>query len=77
MNYFAGAGNINLPRIISIFAEAFHRDAIDPTKPEGFRMLNIVRQVQSNEIMFQSVVAALRPEQQQALHAALHAQPAS
>lgn len=68
-----GAGNINIPRIIAIVAEAFFRDVMEPTKPEGVRMLNIVRQVQSNEALFQTVVQSLAAELQQALHNALHA----
>ncbi|KAL1491195.1 hypothetical protein ABEB36_011831 [Hypothenemus hampei] len=67
-----GANNSNIPKIMHIIAEAFHREAIEPQSPEGSRMLNIVRQVQSNESFFQSVVATMSPEQQQALHLALH-----
>lgn len=69
-----GTENSNLGRIISIFAEAFYRDTIDPTKPEGFRILRIITQVQSNESIFQSIVGAMRPELQQALHTAFQAQ---
>jgi len=67
-----GSGNDNIPRIIQIFAEAFFRDVLDPAKPSGVRVLSIIRQVQSNEQLFQGVVTALRPELQQALHMALH-----
>ncbi|KAF7281384.1 karyopherin beta 3 [Rhynchophorus ferrugineus] len=67
-----GPNNSFIPRIIHIIAEAFHRDAIEAKSPEGSRMLNIVRQVQSNESFFQSVVESLAPELQQALHVALH-----
>ncbi|CAH0556676.1 unnamed protein product [Brassicogethes aeneus] len=74
--HILGANNENIPRIINIIAEAFFRDAIDASKPEGFRMLNIVRQVQSNESFFQNIVQALAPELQQALHVALHTPPA-
>jgi HEAT repeat protein len=75
--HILGAGNSNIPRIINILAEAFYREVIDPSKPEGFRMVNIVRQVQSNESFFQSVVQTLPPELQHALHVALHATPSS
>ncbi|XP_017777748.1 PREDICTED: importin-5 [Nicrophorus vespilloides] len=71
-----GAGNDNVPRIISIFAEAFYREALDASKPESVRVLNIIRQVQSNEQLFQGILSALRPELQQALHIALHTPPA-
>ncbi|KAK4879979.1 hypothetical protein RN001_008125 [Aquatica leii] len=70
-----GPGNGNIPKILNIFAEAFYRDMIDTSSPEGFRMLNIVKQVQSNESLFQNVVTGFRPELQQALHVALHAPP--
>lgn len=71
--FFAGPNNENIPKILNIFAEAFYRDVIEPSNVEGFRMLNIVRQVQSNETLFQNIVSTFRPELQQALHVALHA----
>lgn len=52
-------------------------EVIEPSSTEGARMLNIVRQVQSNESFFQTVVQTMTPEQQQALHAALHVTPVS
>ncbi|KAK9870586.1 hypothetical protein WA026_008149 [Henosepilachna vigintioctopunctata] len=70
--HILGAGNVNIPRIVYVVAEAFFRDVIEPSKPEGIRMLNIVRQVQSNEAMFQTVIQSLTPELQQTLHNALH-----
>lgn len=75
--FILGPNNSNIPRIINIIAEAFFREAIDPSKPEGYRMSNIVRQVQSNESFFQSVVQSLTPELQQALHVALHTPPST
>ncbi|EFA03140.1 importin-5 [Tribolium castaneum] len=72
-----GAGNANIPRIVTIIAEAFFREVIEPSKPEGYRMVNLVRQVQSNESYFQSIVQTLAPELQHALHVALHAPPPS
>lgn len=69
-----GPDNSNISRILNIFAEAFYRDTIDPTKPEGYRILNIVTQVRSNENIFQSIVAGMRPEHQQALQSAFQAQ---
>lgn len=74
---FLGPNNTNIPRIVSIIAEAFFREAIEPSKPEGFRMTNIIRQIQSNETFFQSVVQNLTPELQQALHTALHTPPST
>ncbi|XP_022901900.1 importin-5 [Onthophagus taurus] len=67
-----GPGNANIPRIISIFAEAFYRDALDPKSVECRRPLNIIQQVQRNGTLFQNIVSALRPELQQALHVALN-----
>lgn len=66
-----GQNNLNLPKLVGIMSEAFFREAVDPTKPVGVRMCNIVRQVQLNETMFQTCVASLSPDQQQALHNAL------
>lgn len=70
-----GPGNENIPRIILIIAEAFHNDAIEPAKPEGQRLLNIVRLVQANEQLFQGIVAALRLDLQKALNVALQTPP--
>ncbi|XP_018335482.1 importin-5 [Agrilus planipennis] len=67
-----GPGNANIPRILQIFAEAFFSEVIEPSSPQGFRMLNIIRQVQSNEVMFQNIISNFRPELQQVLHIALH-----
>ncbi|KAI4464528.1 importin beta [Holotrichia oblita] len=67
-----GPGNSNIPRIITIFAEAFFRDAMDPTSQNSQRILNIIKQVQANATLFQNVVSTLRPELQQALHIALN-----
>lgn len=74
---FPGPNNSNIPRIVSIIAEAFFREAIEPSKPEGYRMTNIIRQIQSNETFFQSVIQTLSPELQQALHNALHTAPST
>ncbi|XP_066262018.1 importin-5 [Euwallacea similis] len=72
-----GVNNANIPKIIHIIAEAFNNEVLEPSSTEGARMLNIVRQVQSNDTFFQTVVQTMTPEQQQALHAALHSSTAS
>lgn len=72
-----GAGNENVPRILRIFAHAFSKEAIDPAKPEGVRILNIIRQVQSNEQVFQNIVTNFSADLQQALHVALNTTPCS
>ena len=41
-----GPENSNLPRIVTIFAEAFSVDALPNTHEVHTRMVNIVRQVQ-------------------------------
>lgn len=45
-----GPNNNNLPKLITIIAEAFFRDAISIENDVAKRMVNIVRQVQVNEI---------------------------
>jgi len=66
-----GPNNSNLPKLIAIIAEAFHRDAIAPDHVVAQKMLNIVRQIQGNGEMFQYCVTQLSTEQQQALNQAL------
>lgn len=66
-----GVNNSNLPKLVGIMAETFSKEVIDPTAPVGIRMTNIVRQIQSNDTMFQTCIANLTPEQQQALSSAL------
>ncbi|XP_076289616.1 karyopherin beta 3 [Lasioglossum baleicum] len=70
-----GLNNANLPRLISFFAEALHRDAVPTDNPVNGRILSIVRQIQNNESMFQACISALTADQQQALYKALSAQP--
>ena len=41
-----GANNSNLPKVFSIFAEAFLCDALPPEHEVQQRMVNIVKQVQ-------------------------------
>lgn len=69
-----GINNANIPKLVGIIAEAFSKEVVEPTVPVGIRMTNIVRQIQSNETMFQTCIAALTPEQQQALSSALQTQ---
>ncbi|XP_033332142.1 karyopherin beta 3 [Megalopta genalis] len=70
-----GPNNANLPRLISFFAEALHKDAVPSDNPVMGRILSIVRQIQNNESMFQACINALTADQQQALYEALSAQP--
>lgn len=62
-----GTNNSNLPRIVTIIADAFYNDAISPTNIEGNRMLVIVKQIQSNPEIFQACINGLSVEQKQAI----------
>lgn len=70
-----GPNNENIPTLIRIFSEAFFRDAVPTDNPVTIRILNIVRQIQTNEPLFQLCIAGLSTNQQQALHEALSNQP--
>lgn len=65
-----GANNANLPRIVSIIAEAFHRDAIGPAHEVGRRLLDIVKQIEQNPDVFQACIGALNEDQKHALEEA-------
>lgn len=41
-----GINNANLPRLISFFAEALHKDVVPTTSPVMPRIISIVRQIQ-------------------------------
>jgi len=62
-----GANNCNLPRIVSIIAEAFCTKVIEAQSATGTRMLTIVKQVESNPDVMAACASTLSPEQQQAL----------
>lgn len=62
-----GANNCNLPRIVSIIAEAFCTKVLEVQSATGTRMLTIVKQVESNPEVMQACISTLSPEQQQAL----------
>lgn len=57
-----GANNSNLPRIVSIIAQAFKSGVVKPLSEEGSRMIGIVKQVESNPEVFQACVSILTPE---------------
>uniref|UniRef100_A0A0K8TSJ3 Putative karyopherin importin beta 3 n=1 Tax=Tabanus bromius TaxID=304241 RepID=A0A0K8TSJ3_TABBR len=65
-----GNNNANLPRIVSVIAQAFASDMIKPTSTEGTRMIGIVKQIESNPEVFQACVNALTPEQKHGLEEA-------
>ncbi|SPP83609.1 importin-5 [Drosophila guanche] len=62
-----GANNSNLPRIVSIIAEAYCTKVLEATSATGTRMLTIVKQVESNPDVMQACASSLSAEQQQAL----------
>ncbi|EAT37896.1 AAEL010159-PA [Aedes aegypti] len=65
-----GENNSNLPRIVSIFAEAFYREAMSVGHPESTRMLAIVKQIESSPDIFQACINQLTVEQKAALEEA-------
>lgn len=62
-----GNNNSNLPRIVSIIAQAFVTKVVSSLSDIGTRMLGIVKQVESNPEVFQACASILTPEQQYAL----------
>lgn len=65
-----GPVNSNLPRIVLIIAQAFGQKAIKPLSDVGQRMLGIVKQVETNQDVFQMCASQLSPELQLALQEA-------
>lgn len=65
-----GANNCNLPRIVAIIAEAFEMSVILATSEQGVRMVNILKQVETNKDVFHACIAALNAEQREALEIA-------
>lgn len=65
-----GNNNCNLPRIVSIIAEAFYTEVISHKNDEATRMLTIIKQIESNPEVFQQCINVLTPEQKQALELA-------
>ncbi|XP_048745456.2 importin-5-like [Ostrea edulis] len=66
-----GSNTENLPRVISIIGEALSRESISSEDDCYPRMLNIVRQVQGNQELFQACIQQLSAEQKEALSKAL------
>ncbi|KAK6963036.1 Importin-5 [Biomphalaria glabrata] len=62
-----GENASNLPQVISIVAETLHRELVQEDTPLYMRLVNIVRQVQSNPDVFQVCVSQLTEQQRQAL----------
>lgn len=65
-----GANNANLPRILQIIAEAFESCVISPKHSVGTRMLEIVKQLESNQELFKACCEVLTPDQREALKSA-------
>lgn len=68
-----GENNVNLPRIVSIIASCFYREAVTVPHPEAERMLSIVKQIESNPDLFQACINTLTAEQKAALEGAYRA----
>ncbi|XP_074657622.1 importin-5-like [Tubulanus polymorphus] len=66
-----GQENGNLPRLLSIIADAFVNEAIDKSDDTGKRLLNIVRQMGANGAVFQACMDQLNEEQQSVLQIVL------
>lgn len=65
-----GNNNCNLPRILSIIAQAFESKIIEAVSDVGQQMLAIVKQVEANSALFQVCASQLTPDQQLALQEA-------
>lgn len=65
-----GANNCNLPRIVSIIAQAYSNKVVAVLSEVGTRMLAIVKQIESNPEVFQACASQLTPEMQHALQEA-------
>ncbi|XP_030375758.1 importin-5 [Scaptodrosophila lebanonensis] len=65
-----GANHLNLPRIVSIIAEAFLKNVLEAKSEVGTRLLTIVKQIESNPEMMQQCTSTLSPEEKQALQVA-------
>lgn len=65
-----GANNTNLPRIVTVIAEAFYRDVIGATIDVGRRMVEIVKQIEQNPDVFQVCLGILTEDQKHALEEA-------
>ncbi len=66
-----GPNHSNLPRIVSIIAEAFNKEVLEPEAEVYGRMVNIVRQVQGNPAVLEACLGQMTSDQQQALQQAL------
>jgi len=72
-----GVNHANLPRIIAVIGEAFVRSAVEAGDATGVRLLNLVKQIQTNGELFQACLAQLSEQQREALHEALVTPPAA
>ncbi|XP_058063028.1 importin-5 [Anopheles bellator] len=72
-----GENNANLPRIVSIIASCFYREAVTVPHPEAQRMLSIVKQIEANPDLFQACINQLTAEQKTALESAYRAAAAA
>uniref|UniRef100_A0A023FS80 Putative karyopherin importin beta 3 n=1 Tax=Amblyomma parvum TaxID=251391 RepID=A0A023FS80_AMBPA len=66
-----GADNANLPRVVMVMAEAFAREALEPSSPVGTRMVALLNTLKGNAEVFTMCVSQLSLPQQEALQRAL------
>ncbi|XP_054709669.1 importin-5-like [Uloborus diversus] len=66
-----GNANCNLPRIVHIIAEAFHKEAIEVTSDVGQRLIALMKDIQINAQLFSICVRHLTQQQLAALQSAL------
>ncbi|GFU12418.1 importin-5 [Nephila pilipes] len=69
-----GKDNCNIPRILQIIAETFHKHALEATSDLGKRIVTLVGEIQKNKELFSLCVNQLNPDQQEALSSAFAAQ---
>jgi len=62
-----GSNNSNLPRVISIIAEALATEVLPPEDVARQRLVNLVKQVQGNGAVFEACVAPLSEPQKRAI----------
>lgn len=66
-----GKDNTNLPRVVMVMAEAFAKEAVEPSSPVGARMVALLHSLKSNAEMFAMCIAPLSLPQQEALQKVL------
>ncbi|GFN79969.1 importin-5 [Plakobranchus ocellatus] len=66
-----GQNAANLPKVVAIIGETLHRELVPEDTPLYQRLLNVVKQVQTNQDAFQVCISQLTEQQRLALSEAL------